>query len=124
MTRDLTRAGESAPDDAPEGLVLAGVAASPGTATGPVVRMTDVDDPGWRPGSVLVTEETGPEWVPLMAEAAALVTAVGGMLCHAAIVARELGLPCVTGVGPETLDGLGPDAVAEVDGTHGRVTVT
>ncbi|MGW2279216.1 PEP-utilizing enzyme [Streptomyces sp. NPDC001770] len=131
VTRDLTRADDRAdlgdpagPGHGGRGRLLTGVAASPGVVSGPAVRLRDADEHGWRPGSVLVTEETGPEWVPLMAEATALVTAVGGMLCHAAIVARELGLPCVTGVGSQALAGLGPNTVMEVDGTRGRVVVT
>ena len=48
-------------------------------------------------GDVLVTHMTSPDWVPLMRRAAAIVTDSGGMTCHAAIVSRELGIPCVVG---------------------------
>ncbi|ALG08578.1 PEP-utilizing enzyme [Kibdelosporangium phytohabitans] len=103
--------------------VVHGTPASPGTASGPALLVRDVADPAWKPGTVLLTEETDPDWVPLMAEAAALVTAEGGMLCHAAIVARELGVPCVTGVGSQALTRLGSGSALAVDGTAGKVTV-
>ena len=45
---------------------------------------------------------TSPDWVPLMRQAAAIVTDSGGMTCHAAIVSRELGIPCVVGTGDAT----------------------
>ena len=54
------------------------------------------------PGDVLVTHMTSPDWVPLMRTAAAIVTDSGGMTCHAAIVSRELGIPCVVGTGDAT----------------------
>ena len=48
-------------------------------------------------GEILVTRMTSPDWVPIMRRAAAIVTDAGGMTSHAAIVARELGLPCIVG---------------------------
>ncbi|RSN70829.1 PEP-utilizing enzyme [Actinomadura sp. WAC 06369] len=102
---------------------LTGVPASPGVVTGTVARPADPYDPSWRPGSVLVVADTGPDWVPLMAEAAAMVTTVGGNLCHAAIVARELGVPCVTGV-RDALLRLGDGTRVTVDGGAGVVRVT
>ena len=53
-------------------------------------------------GEILVTHMTAPDWVPLMRRAAAIVTDSGGMTCHAAIVSRELGIPCVVGTGDAT----------------------
>lgn len=82
-----------------------------------------VDDPRWGPEAVLPADETDPDWVPLMAEAVALVTAKGRMLCHAAIVARELGIPCVTGVGVTALRRLTSGGLLAVDGTAGTVSV-
>ncbi|WP_039937063.1 PEP-utilizing enzyme [Streptomyces himastatinicus] len=72
---------------------------------------------------MLLAEQTDPDWVPLMAEAAALVTAEGGMLCHAAIVARELGVPCVTGVGAAALERLAAGGPVAVDGSAGTVAI-
>ncbi len=56
----------------------------------------------FKPGEVLVTEMTDPDWVPVMKKAAAIVTNRGGRTCHAAIVSRELGIPCVVGTGKGT----------------------
>lgn len=56
----------------------------------------------FKPGSVLVTEMTDPDWEPIMKQAAAIVTDSGGRTCHAAIVSRELGIACVVGTGNGT----------------------
>jgi pyruvate,water dikinase len=56
----------------------------------------------FRPGEVLVAESTTPDWQPVMKTAAAIVTDRGGRTCHAAIVARELGVPAVVGAGDAT----------------------
>ena len=56
----------------------------------------------FRPGEVLVTDMTDPDWVPIMRMAKAIVTNRGGKVCHAAIVSRELGIPCVVGTGEAT----------------------
>lgn len=55
-----------------------------------------------RPGDVLVTDMTTPDWEPIMKRAAAIVTNRGGRTCHAAIIARELGIPAVVGCGDAT----------------------
>jgi pyruvate, water dikinase len=84
-----------------KGRVLAvGAAVGDAVATGPacVVR-TAADIESFRDGSVLVTEMTDPDWVPVMKRAAAIVTDHGGATSHAAIVSRELGLPAVVGTG-------------------------
>ena len=69
---------------------------------------------------MLVTHMTAPDWVPLMRRAAAVVTDSGGMTCHAAIVSRELGIPCVVGTGDAT-SRLRDGEVVTVDATHGAV---
>ena len=56
------------------------------------------------PGEVLVAEMTDPDWEPIMKRAAAIVTNRGGRTCHAAIIARELGIPAVVGTGSATRD--------------------
>jgi pyruvate,water dikinase len=63
---------------------------------------------------------TNPDWLPTMRRASALVTDTGGMTCHAAIVARELKVPCIVGARTATRD-LSDGMVVTVDGTHGRV---
>jgi pyruvate, water dikinase len=81
-----------------EGPILRGFGASPGIAVG-VVRIlkgpAEMDQ--LKTGEILVTSMTTPDMVPAMSQAAAIVTDEGGMTCHAAIVSRELGVPCVVG---------------------------
>src|SRR5690606_39887456 len=55
-----------------------------------------------QPGDVLVTDMTDPDWEPVMKRASAIVTDRGGRTCHAAIIARELGIPAVVGCGDAT----------------------
>jgi pyruvate,water dikinase len=55
-----------------------------------------------QPGDVLVTDMTDPNWEPVMKRASAIVTNRGGRTCHAAIIARELGIPAVVGCGDAT----------------------
>ncbi|QQS19817.1 phosphoenolpyruvate synthase [Candidatus Saccharibacteria bacterium] len=62
-----------------------------------IMSVKDIDD--FKEGDVLVTEMTDPDWVPIMQIASAIVTDKGGRTCHAAIVSRELGIPCVVGTG-------------------------
>ncbi len=62
-----------------------------------IMSVADIDD--FKAGDVLVTEMTDPDWVPIMKIASAIVTDKGGRTCHAAIVSRELGIPCVVGTG-------------------------
>ncbi|MFZ4584326.1 MAG: phosphoenolpyruvate synthase [Acidimicrobiia bacterium] len=98
-----------------------GVAAAPGSATGVVrvVHTLDEADAIER-GDILVAPMTTPDWVPAMRRAAALVTDGGGLTCHAAIVSRELGLPCVVGARIATA-ALTPGTVVTVDGSQGEV---
>jgi pyruvate,water dikinase len=75
------------------------------------------------PGEVLVSDTTTPDWEPVMKTAAAIVTNRGGRTCHAAIVARELGVPAVVGVGDATARVLSgaPVTVSCAEGDTGRV---
>ena len=71
--------------------------------TGPVRIVRDIKDMDQlQPGDVLVTDMTDPNWEPVMKRAAAIVTNRGGRTCHAAIIARELGIPAVVGCGDAT----------------------
>jgi len=99
-----------------------GLGASPGRATG-VVRVLESpkDESAMQSGEVLVTHMTSPDWVPIMRRAAAIVTDAGGMTSHAAIVARELGLPCIVGAHDATRV-LRPATVVTVDGSAGTVS--
>lgn len=72
-------------------------------ATGRVRIVVDNDDlAAFQPGEVLVAETTTPDWEPVMKTAAAVITDRGGRTCHAAIIARELGIPAVVGAGDAT----------------------
>ncbi len=72
-------------------------------ATGSVRPVRDPADlASFRPGEVLVSRMTDPSWEPVLRRAAAVVTDEGGRTCHAAIVSRELGIPCVVGTGNGT----------------------
>lgn len=102
-------------------LLASGTPASAGTAHGCLRVIHGPDGFGrFQRGEVLVCRTTSPAWTPLLARAAAVVTETGGVLAHAAIVARELGIPAVTDVLDATrhLD----DAPAVVDGTVGTIT--
>ena len=72
---------------------------------GPVRVLTSLDQMhDFQPGSVLVADMTDPDWEPIMKRASAIVTNRGGRTCHAAIIARELGIPAVVGTGTATRD--------------------
>lgn len=84
-------------------LLATGAAIGDAIASGPACVIRDpADIAGFRPGSILVTEMTDPDWVPVMKLAAGIVTDHGGPTSHAAIVSRELGVPAVVGTGNAT----------------------
>ena len=115
-------AASAAAPSAPEGEVLvSGLGAAPGAASGAVRVIQELDGAvGLEDGEVLVTHMTAPDWVPLMRRAAAIVTDSGGMTCHAAIVSRELGIPAVVGTA-EATKMLRDGEIVTVDATHGAV---
>jgi len=100
--------------------ILTGVAASPGIAVGPVkiINASQIDK--LKNGDVLVAEMTTPDFVPAMKRATAIVTDRGGRTAHAAIVSRELGIPCVVGTGVATKT-LRDGQEITVDGSGGEV---
>ncbi|RJQ87254.1 phosphoenolpyruvate synthase [Amycolatopsis panacis] len=103
------------------GALVTGLAASPGVASGAVRVLRDpAEARSLRDGEVLVARMTTPDWVPAIRRAAALVTDGGGMTCHAAVVARELGVPCVVGTGDATRV-LAERTLVTVDGAKGEV---
>jgi pyruvate,water dikinase len=105
--------------------LLKGLGAAPGTATGRVVLLKDASELNKvRDGDVLVTPMTMPDMVPAMKRASAIVTDEGGMTCHAAIVSRELGIPCVVGTkrgDARATTSLKEGEVVSVDGEKGLV---
>jgi len=84
------------------GVSVQGLGVSSGTATGRVRVVHEIGDLDFEVDDVLVCRTTDPSWASLMAIAAALVIDVGGAISHGAIVARELGIPCVIGTGNGT----------------------
>ena len=104
-----------------EGTDLRGMPGSAGKITGPARVVRNLDDAQkLEPGEILVAPFTLPSWTPFFASAKAVVTNVGGMLCHAAVVAREYGIPAVVGTVRAT-ETLRDGQLIEVDGDAGVV---
>ena len=102
-------------------VLLSGAPASPGVASGPVKLVNDPSEiDKVLTGDVLVAEMTTPDFVPAMKRAVAIVTDRGGRTAHAAIVSRELGIPCVVGTG-EAMSVLKDRQDITVDGSNGKV---
>jgi len=124
--RVLTSEGEAIAgtyrrDDVPEG-ALAGIPVCAGDVEGRARVVTDMADADLQPGDILVTAYTDPSWSPAFVTIGALVTEVGGLMTHGAVVAREYGLPAVVGVADATKlvrDG----QRIRVDGTSGYVEI-
>ncbi len=117
----VTTAGDQ-PESEAGTVLVRGLGAAPGRASGAARLLDSLADAGkLDPSDVLVTHMTSPDWVPLMRKAAAIVTDSGGMTCHAAIVSRELGIPCVVGTSDATKR-LRDGELVTVDATHGVIT--
>jgi pyruvate,water dikinase len=102
-------------------LLLTGLATSRGRVAGQVRVLTSpAEQDQLQTGEVLVAPMTSPDWLPAMRRASALVTDGGGMTCHAAIVSRELGLPCVVGTQTAT-HLLSTGQLVTVDGGTGEI---
>ncbi len=86
-----------------------------------ILDVAEIDQ--FQPGEVLVTVKTDPDWEPIMKQAAAIVTDQGGRTCHAAIIARELGIPAIVGCGnaTEVIRTEQPITVSCAEGEEGRV---
>ena len=101
--------------------LVRGLGAAPGVGHGEVRIISELSRGNdLKEGDVLVTHMTAPDWVPLMRRSAAIITDSGGMTCHAAIVSRELGIPCVVGAADATTK-LRDGELVTVDATHGTV---
>jgi len=123
QSRPITTAGGEHASAAGAGgkILVRGLGAAPGSASGRVRLLSDPHDTqAFNDGEVLVAHMTTPDWVPLMRKAAAIVTDSGGMTCHAAIVTRELGIPCIVGTSDATRR-LRDGELVTVDATHGTV---
>jgi len=103
--------------------ILSGAPASPGIKSGPVKILKSAKEINLiKPGDILVAEQTNPDYVPAMKKAAAVVTENGGRTSHAAIVSRELGIPCVVGV-EKVMKVLKTGHVITVNGSTGKIYV-
>ncbi len=124
QSRPITTLGEGDSADTEPGparALVQGLAASSGQAVGRVRVLRSVSEAErLEDGEVLVAPMTSPDWVPTMRRASALVTDGGGMTCHAAIVSRELGVPCVVGARTATTV-LRDGEMVTVDGAQGVV---
>jgi pyruvate,water dikinase len=104
-----------------EAEVLRGTGASAGVVTGPArITLSQEDFGRIQPGDVIVCPSSNPSWVPVFTIAGGLVTNTGGVLSHAAVVAREFGLPAVVGASEATTR-IADGRLVEIDGTTGIV---
>jgi len=124
QTRPVTAVGRK---EQPRGItkerqiIARGLGASPGIAVGRARVLAGIEESDrFRPGDILVTRMTAPDWVPLMRKAAAIVTDEGGSTAHAAIVSRELGIPCIVGTSDATKR-ISDGAIITVDAREGMV---
>ena len=120
ITTERVRAWARSQDGGPE---LSGTPASPGVAEGvarvvkTVRELADVRD-----GEIIVCSITSPAWAPIFTKVSAVVTDIGGVMSHAAIVCREYGLPAVVGTGRATSQ-IRTGQLVSVDGSAGTVTI-
>jgi phosphohistidine swiveling domain-containing protein len=101
---------------------LAGEAISSGVVQGKVKVMQRADEKPLLPGEILVTRATDPGWTPLFINAGGIVLEVGGTLQHGAVIAREYGIPCVSGL-EDAIKILTDGQMVEVDGSNGIVRI-
>ena len=105
------------------GETLQGAMGSPGVVTGIARVILDPSDAGAiGPGDIMIAPTTDPSWVPLFLSAEGVVVNVGAVGSHAAIMCRELGIPCAVSVIDAT-DRIPDGAVIEIDGSTGTVTI-
>ena len=102
-------------------VLVRGLGASPGMASGKVKIVLDIDElDKIKDGDIMVTTMTTPDMVPAMRRASGIVTDEGGVTCHASIISRELGIPCVVGTGSATTT-LEENSGVTLDGKKGLV---
>ena len=102
-------------------VIVKGLGASPGTASGKVKIILDIDElDKIKDGDIMFTTMTTPDMVPAMRRASGIITDEGGVTCHASIISRELGIPCVVGTGSATTT-LKENVGVTLDGKKGLV---
>jgi pyruvate,water dikinase len=117
----LSPARSATPPKALGPVLVRGLAASPRVASGTVrILGSPSEGPRLIDGEILVAAMTNPDWVPTIRRAAGVITEGGGMTCHAAIVARELGVPCIVGA-RGAMTRLRDGEVVTIDGVTGEV---
>jgi pyruvate, water dikinase len=117
----MTALGKSSDFKAAEAPILQGAPASPGIGTGHVrILKSPKEINKVKAGDILVAPMTSPDYVPAMKKASAIITDQGGLTSHAAIVSRELGVPCIVGAKVATTK-LREEMIVTVDGTRGMV---
>jgi pyruvate,water dikinase len=122
ITSDTLKAWSRAPGKGDENEIY-GFAASPGVVEGVARVLKNVNDIGQvREGDILVSPVTTPSWGPVFPKIKAAVSDIGGTMSHAAIVAREYGMPAVVGTGRAT-HRIRTGQRVRVDGDRGVVTI-
>ena len=102
-------------------VIIKGLGASPGMASGSVKIILDLDElDKIEDGDIMVTTMTTPDMVPAMRKSSGIITDEGGVTCHASIISRELGIPCVVGTG-EATNVLNDKQEVTIDGKKGLV---
>lgn len=115
---NIEKSSESAAD---LDVVIKGLGASPGIVGGPVKIILDIDElDKINDGDIMVTTMTTPDMVPAMKKSSGIITDEGGVTCHASIISRELGIPCVVGTG-EATNTLRDGQDVSIDGKKGLV---
>ena len=109
-----------APRSTPRDGEFCGVGLSPGIAAGPARTLRSPHEKPLAKGEILIAYTTDPGWTPIFTSAAAVVLEIGGALQHGALVARELGLPCVAGI-EGVATAIRDGQLIEVDGSLGTV---
>ncbi len=103
--------------------VYKGIPVSPGYVEGPakfVRRVTDITH--WNDKDILMAWFTDPDWMNILTKSSGVVTAIGGFLCHTAIIAREMGIPCIVGIGSDSMKKIWDKSYLCIDGTKGIVS--
>jgi pyruvate,water dikinase len=113
---------EAPPGEGVPAGALAGTAASAGVALGRARVVRKLEEARIETGDILVAPYTDPAWTPLFPIAAGLVTEVGGLMTHGAVVAREYGIPAVVGVDGAT-ETIRDGAIVRVNGTQGYIEI-
>lgn len=102
---------------------IIGIPASSGVATGKPVYIESPENNHLKKGQILLVDFTEPEWLPLILKASAIISAEGGMLSHTSIIARELGLPCIVGIGYDNMEKIKNADSITIDGAQGKITI-